>query len=88
MAPCTLCAGFERSPTHRSGPWLRKSTGTYYVQINGKQVNLGRDKAAAQKKWHALQAGEAVNVDRVDAALDAFLAVRWCVRISLDGFAS
>ncbi len=58
---------------HRSGPWLRKSTGCYYVQVNGKQRNLGRDKAAAQKKWHALRAGETVNVDRVDAALDAFL---------------
>lgn len=35
-------------------PWQRKSTGTWHVQIDGKQVYLGKDKAAAEKKYHRL----------------------------------
>ena len=28
-------------------PWFRKQSGTWYVQLDGKQHNLGADKAAA-----------------------------------------
>jgi hypothetical protein len=36
-------------------PWLRKATGTWwFVVINGKQFNLGKDKKAAHARFHEL----------------------------------
>jgi integrase len=35
-------------------PWLRASTGTWYVQIDGKQVNLGKDESKAHAKLRAM----------------------------------
>ncbi len=35
-------------------PWLRKSTGTWHVWVNNKQVYLGRDKKEAHAKFHRL----------------------------------
>jgi hypothetical protein len=46
-------------------PWLRKSTGTWHVPIDGKQVYLGKTKADAWKKYNRLMAhatGKASNV--------------------------
>ncbi|MEO0529365.1 MAG: hypothetical protein AAF266_02185 [Planctomycetota bacterium] len=37
----------------RAKPWLRKGRG-WYVQKDGKQVALGRDKAAAFRRYHEL----------------------------------
>ncbi len=37
-------------------PWYRKSRGLWYVQIDGKQVNLGRDRKAAMQRFHELMA--------------------------------
>ncbi|MCA9028588.1 MAG: hypothetical protein KDA86_25490 [Planctomycetaceae bacterium] len=37
-------------------PWLRKSNKCWYVEIDGKQVNLGRNKTAAHRRFHALMA--------------------------------
>ncbi|MEO1523929.1 MAG: tyrosine-type recombinase/integrase [Planctomycetota bacterium] len=36
--------------------WCRKQTGTYYCTIDGKRIPLGKDKAAADKKFHELMA--------------------------------
>lgn len=35
-------------------PWLRQQNQTWYVQINGKQVNLGRDREKAFAEYHRL----------------------------------
>jgi integrase/recombinase XerC len=35
-------------------PWYRKDRQRWYVEINGKQVCLGKDKAEAKRKWHKL----------------------------------
>ena len=63
-----------------SKPWFRKSTRSWYVQIDGVQVPLGRDKDEAQQKYHRLMAGRpnGQTVGRVDALLDEFLEFVRC----------
>lgn len=39
-------------------PWYRKQTKSWYVQINGRKVNLGRDRDAAFEAFHSLMAGQ------------------------------
>lgn len=36
-------------------PWLRASNRSWYVTLEGRKVNLGRDKAAAFRRWHELE---------------------------------
>ena len=38
-------------------PWYRKSTKTWYVQLDGRQVPLGKDKDEAFQKYHQLMTG-------------------------------
>ncbi|WP_428303553.1 tyrosine-type recombinase/integrase [Lacipirellula sp.] len=38
----------------QSSPWLRKSTGTWHVWLDGKQRYLGKDKKKAQEKFRKL----------------------------------
>ena len=35
-------------------PWYRKQTKTWFVTLNGKQINLGEDKKEAEKLFHKL----------------------------------
>src|ERR1700733_11038449 len=37
-------------------PWYRKQNSTWYVQHEGKQVRLSKDKAEAKRKWLKLMA--------------------------------
>ena len=39
---------------HFPKPFFRPARGLWYVQIDGKQINLGGDKAAAYKSYHGL----------------------------------
>jgi integrase len=39
-----------------SKPWYRKQNKTWYVEFNGKQVRLSKDKAEAKRKWLKLMA--------------------------------
>jgi integrase len=39
-----------------SKPWYRKQNKTWYVEINGQQVRLSKDKAEAKRKWLKLLA--------------------------------
>ena len=41
---------------HFPKPFFRKSRKTWYVEINGKQINLGKDKDLAFEKYHKLLA--------------------------------
>jgi len=57
-------------------PWFRKSNKRWYVEFDGKQVNLGPDRAVAQQRFHELMAQpkkQAVASDSVAAICDAFL---------------
>lgn len=62
---------------HHPKPWYRKSRGVWYVQIDGKQHNLGADRAQAFELYHRLMAQPRnepkVASDSVAAIFDAFL---------------
>ena len=49
-------------------PWYRKSTRSWFVQLDGRQVPLGRDKQEAHRKYHSLMAGRrnGHSIGRVD----------------------
>ena len=56
----------------KSGIWLRKQNKTWY----GKQINLGKNKAAAEKMFHQLMARDELPIsDSIPAAelMDRFL---------------
>ena len=66
-------------------PWYRKQNKTWYVELNGKQHNLGKDKKQAEKRFHELM----VERDKSEAERartpDSFLAceiadkfIGWC----------
>lgn len=42
--------------SRRPKPWWRKRRKAWYVKIDGKQYNLGPDKAEAENKFHQLMA--------------------------------
>lgn len=57
-------------------PWFRKSTKTWYVQLDGRQVPLGKDKEEAHRKYHQLMSGRHTSghtIHRVDELFDEFL---------------
>jgi integrase len=56
-------------------PWFRKSTKTWYVQIDGRQVPLGKDKDEANRKYHELMSGRrgGHTIHRADELFDEFL---------------
>ena len=56
-------------------PWFRKSTRSWYVQLDGRQVPLGKDKLEAKQKYHQLMDGRrnGHTVNRVDELFDDFL---------------
>ena len=56
-------------------PWFRKSTKTWYVQLDGRQVPLGKDKEQANRKYHELMSGRrgGHTIHRVDELLDEYL---------------
>lgn len=60
----------------KSSIWFRKQNATYYVNLDGKQINLGKDKAAAEKAFHKLKAADTPPTVGITAALlmDKFLA--------------
>jgi integrase len=61
-------------------PWFRKSTRSWFVQIDGRQVPLGRDKEDAHRKYHSLMAGRrnGQSVRRVDELFDDYLEHTRC----------
>ena len=57
-------------------PWYRKSRGVWYVQIDGKQINLGPNRGLAFQRFHELMAKpkqRRVASESVAAIVDAFL---------------
>ena len=56
-------------------PWVRKQTQSWYVEINGKQHNLGKEKKEATRKYHELMAvqPEPPSATQLVVILDKFL---------------
>lgn len=50
-------ANNRESTMRHSKPWFRKQTKSWYVQIKGRQINLGRDKRLAKERFHRLISG-------------------------------
>lgn len=62
-------------------PFFRTARSAWFVQVAGKQINLGPDRDAAFRRYHELMgrpkhAGVPVTADTVLSVLDAFLD--WC----------
>ena len=59
-------------------PFFRKQTESWYVQIDGRQIPLGKDEKAAWDKYHALLANRQPTTPEttVDALIGKFL--EWC----------
>ena len=64
--------------SHFPKPFFRKPRGRWYVQLNGKQVNLGPDKDEAFRKYHELMStrDEPLAADAALAIVEKFL--EWC----------
>ena len=60
---------------HFPKPFYRKSRGRWYVEIGGKQVNLGPEKEAAFRRYHELMA-EPQKVKQADADAHDELGLR------------
>lgn len=57
-------------------PFFRKQTGTWYVQIGKKQINLGSDEEAAFKEYHEIMSSRGraqTTFTKVPQLLDAYL---------------
>ncbi len=50
-------------------PWFRKSRESWFVEFNGKQINLGRDKEAAFEKYRKRLAAPPETLRVVDSSL-------------------
>ena len=64
---------------HYPKPFFRKDRALWYVQVSGRQINLGRDQAEAFRKYHDLmQRPIEIQSDLIISVIDAFLD--WCRR--------
>ena len=64
---------------HFPKPFFREDRGLWYVQLYGKQHNLGRDKDAAFRKYHDLMRAPApVASELVMGVIEGFLD--WCCK--------
>src|SRR5262249_31159022 len=73
--PALAYGGFASMP-HFAKPWFRPSRRSWYVQVDGKQINLGPDKDQAFERYHELMRHRPKDADcsLVGGVLDAFLA--------------
>jgi len=59
-------------------PFYRKSRQTWYVQIRGKQYNLGKDQTVAFEKYHEMMSQpQPVEVDQQSVACICDLFLEW-----------
>ena len=60
-------------------PFFRRFTTSWYVQIDKRQVNLGRDKQLAWEKYHELMAGREKVTDQLVTVAQMFeVYLEWC----------
>ena len=69
---------WEGSVMRQPKPWFRKQTKSWYVQIDGKQINLGTKKREAWNKYHEIMANGVSSppTETIGALLDKYLD--WC----------
>lgn len=69
---------WEVSIMRQPKPWFRKRTKSWYVQIDGRQINLGTRKRDAWNRYHEIMAnGVALaTTETIGALLDKYLD--WC----------
>lgn len=53
-------------------PFFRKFTATWYVQLGRKQINLGKDKKAAFRRYHELMADRGTASDQLSKVAEVF----------------
>ncbi|MEZ6101618.1 MAG: tyrosine-type recombinase/integrase [Pirellulaceae bacterium] len=73
----------SRSLYHHPKPFFRASRGTWHVQIEGKQINLGRDRKDAFDRYHKLmqqQPSKRTLAPTSDIASIADQFLDWCVK--------
>src|SRR5437868_6803997 len=64
---------------HFPKPWFRQARGVWYVQLHGRQYNLGPDQEQAFRKYGELLAAPApVQAQLVAGVIDGYL--EWCER--------
>ena len=61
--------------SHFAKPWHRKGRG-WFLELHGKQINLGNDQEEAFARYHQIMAGQAPTGTQVSGILDAYLD--WC----------
>ncbi|MEM8946556.1 MAG: hypothetical protein AAGD11_15390 [Planctomycetota bacterium] len=63
---------------HFPKPFYRKSRGLWYVELNGKQVNLGPDQDDAFSRYHELLAAKQVQQIEVSTSDSSVLVAVLC----------
>jgi len=58
-------------------PWYRKANQTWYVTVNGRQVNLGKDKQAANAEYKRIVRERGLNVSTDDCTLHELISAYW-----------
>lgn len=61
----------------RPAPFFREDRGLWYVQIKGKQINLGSDQEKAFTKYHTLMAGAEPITDQTEFFVPVELFLSW-----------
>ena len=65
---------------HFAKPFYRKSRGLWYVQLNGKQVNLGPDQDDAFTRYHELLAAKQEQQIEVSTSDGSVLVAVLCAK--------
>jgi hypothetical protein len=60
-------------------PFFREFTRSWYVQIGERQINLGRDRKLAWKKYHQLMANREAVREQLTSVAELFdVYLEWC----------
>jgi hypothetical protein len=65
---------------HFPKPFFRKPRGLWYVQISGKQVNLGPDQDAAFRRYHELLANRVMYTFSQTSRRNYFRSIKRCLK--------
>lgn len=70
----TLLGGsFMRTPK----PWKRSQNGSWYIELDGKQINLGKDKQVAMERYHQLMSARRLGKDVAHVTVRQVLDAYW-----------
>lgn len=67
-------------------PYFRKQKQAWYVQLDGRQISLGRDKELAWRRYHQLMAGRAdLGSERATVVQLLETYLEWCSKHRASG---